>query len=166
MDSGHGAAVTGLVPYAGPCWRAIAVGQEAQVLDGSDRAARYNRPGERALYMSGSAVGVAAAMARYGDAERVLVRLDVTAGRLLDVRDAAACRVLGVDATLTKVDWLAALERGEEPPSWRVSDRARAVGAQGLIERSRRTPTEWHLVLFRWNEQDGGAVRVAGPTRK
>lgn len=150
----------GLIDYAGPCWRAVAVGREAAVLDGAVRAGRYNRPGERTLYMSGSPESVAAAMARYGDAPRALVGLTVEATGLLDLRDRAACAVLGIDPARAKEDWIAALDRDEVPASWTVSNRARAVGAKGLIDRSRRAPGLWHLVLFRWNEPDGARVEV------
>ncbi len=156
--------MTGFSRYAGPCWRALAAGREARVLDGTGRAGRYNRPDERTLYMSGSPEGVAAAMARYGEADRTLVRLDVAAEGLVDLRDAVACAALGIDPARAKEDWIAALDRGEEPASWALADRARAIGATGLIDGSRRAPGAWHLVLFRWNE-GGATVQVAGPRR-
>ena len=142
------------------CWRAVAAGREAHALAGTTRAGRYNRPGERTLYMSGSAGAVAAAMARYGDAERVLLRLRVAASRLVDLRDARGCAALEIDPRRAKEDWLAALNRGEEPASWTVSDRARVLGASGLIDASRRAPGAWHLALFRWNEGDAPMVVV------
>lgn len=148
--------MSGTVGYTGPCWRAAGPGLEGAVLGGSDRPGRYNRAGERTLYMSGSPEGVAAAMARYGDAPRRIVRLMVEADGLIDLRDAP----FGFDASRAKEDWIAALDRGEEPPSWAVSDRARALGATGLIDGSRRLPDAWHLVLFRWNEPGGASVRV------
>lgn len=152
--------VSGFAAHAGPCWRAVIAGTEAAVLDGTVRPGRYNRPGERSLYMSGSPEAVAAAMARYGDPPRTVLRLTVEAERLVDLRDPDACARLGVDATRTKEDWIAALAAGAEAPSWRASDRARALGATGLIDRSRRLPGEWHLVLFRWNAPGGASVMV------
>ena len=110
--------------------------------------------------MSGSPAGVAAAMARYGDAERVLLRLRVEVWRLVDLRDAAACTALGIDPRRAREDWLAALERGDEPASWTVSDRVRALGAAGLIDPSRRAPGAWHPALFRWNTGDAPTVAV------
>lgn len=154
------ASAAGLVAYAGPCWRAVATGCEAAVLEGSTRAGRYNRPDERTLYTSGSPEGVAAALKRYGEAPRTVVRLAVEADALLDLRDAAGCAALGIDAAAARADWQAALAGGEKPPSWQVSDRARALGADGLIDASRRAPGLWHLVLFRW---DARSVRVAAP---
>lgn len=146
---------------AGRFWRAVpAGGGEAGVLDGTVRAGRYNRPGQRTLYMSASREGVAAAMVRYGPAERTLMALDVEADRLIDLRDAQACAAHGIDAGRVKEDWIAALDRGEVPASWPVADRARGVGAAGLIDVSSRAPWTWHLVLFGWGG-DGAQVRVS-----
>ena len=116
--------------------------------------------------MSGSAAGVIAAMTRYGDAARTVIRLEVEAEGLVDLRDPAGCAVLGIDPAGSEEDWIAALDRGEEPASWAVADRARAIGATGMIEASRRAPAKWHLVLFRWNEQGGARVDDAGPSRE
>ncbi|WP_425231083.1 RES family NAD+ phosphorylase [Sphingomonas sp.] len=156
----------GLTSLTGRCWRAVPRGHGAAVLEGTIRAGRYNRPGQRTLYMSGSRAGVAAAMARYGAAPRTVARLSVDAERLIDLRDPAACNVLGIDASRVKEDWIAALDRGDEPASWRASDRARAIGAQGLIDGSRRLPDAWHLVLFAWNNERGARVKFEGPSRE
>lgn len=150
-----------MIAFAGPCWRAVPAGRKAAVLDGTDRAGRFNRPGERTLYMSGSPAAVAAAMARYAEAARSVVRLAVVADRLVDLRDPAACAALGINTSRAKEDWLAALDQGEEPASWPVADGARALGAQGMVDGSRRLPGAWHLVLFRWNEAGGARVEIS-----
>lgn len=146
------------VRLTGLCWRAVPTGGEQVALRGSIHSGRYNRPGQPTLYMSASPEGVAAAMARYGEAERTLVPLRVAAERLIDLRCAAASDILGIDVARAREDWLFATERGMEAPSWAVSDQARAIGADGLIDRSRHAPGEWHLVLFRWNEGLGPMV--------
>lgn len=151
----------GFTAFAGHCWRAVPAGREAEVLAGTVRAGRYNRDGERTLYMSASPEGVAAAMARYGEAPRALVRLAVSAQGLVDLRDPAACSAFGVDAGKAGEDWLGALQAGETPPSWIVADRLRSIGANGLIDASRRLPGAWHLVLFRWNTAGGVQLRPA-----
>ena len=150
-----------MIAFAGPCWRAMPAGQEGEVLAGTVRAGRYNRPGERTLYMSGSPAGVAAAMARYGDAPRTVVPLVVAADNVVDLRDVGACAAPGIDPPRAKEDWIAALDRGDEPPSWRVANRLRAIGADGLIDGSRRLPGEAHIVLFRWNLPGAPTVTVA-----
>jgi len=152
--------------FTGPCWRAVAAGREHLVLEGSDKPGRYNRPGERTLYMSGSRAGVAAAMVRYGSADRSVIRLDVTADRLVDLRDKEACEAMRIGPAEVGEDWVAALDKGEEPSSWRASDRARGLGAIGLIDGSRRAPGEWHLVLFRWNYGGRTLVEIASPARE
>jgi RES domain-containing protein len=149
-----------LASVRGHCWRAVTAGAEAQILDGATRAGRFNRWGERTLYMSGSPAGVAAAMARYDQAARTLVRLRVDAELLIDLRSAEACKMLYMDVSRANGDWLTALGHGEEPASWAVSDRARAIGANGLIDLSRRAPGLWHLVLFRWNAPGAPAVNI------
>ena len=74
---------------------------------------------------------------------------------------------LRIDGCWIDGDWVAAREHGKEPLSWRIADAVRGVGADGLIERSRRAPDLWHLVLFRWNVRHGAAVRLAEePSRK
>ncbi|WP_368074223.1 hypothetical protein [Curtobacterium sp. SGAir0471] len=49
------------------------------------------------------------------------------------------------------------------PTSWLVRDRLVALGADGLIDPSRKRPGLWHLVLFRWNTADvpHGNLRTA-----
>lgn len=130
------------------------------MIDGNVRPGRYNRPGERALYMSASPEGVAAAMQRYDGASRTLIRLRVDAARLVDLRDPDGCARWGVDSSGAKQDWIAAIDRGHTPQSWLVSDRVRAVAAAGLIDRSRHEPWTWHLVLFRWNVADAPEVAM------
>ena len=144
-----------MADWAGPCWRAVAAGVEAGFLDGTVRAGRYNRPGQRTLYASGSPAGARAAMARYGDAARTLVQLEVAASGLLDLRTAR-----DDERMAAATDWQAALRDGRTPPSWTVADAARAAGAVGLIEASRHVPALCHLVLFEWNGAGGPTVTV------
>ena len=157
--------MTPLPSYSGPCWRAVAAGRQDVALEGTVRAGRYNRSSERTLYMSNSPEGVAAAMARYGDAPRELVKLTVWAERLIDLRDLGLCTCLAIDPSAAKQGWLAALNRGDEPTSWAIADRARELGATGLIDASRQAWKEWHLILFRWNVAGGASVTVDGPSR-
>ena len=100
-------------------------------------------------------------MVRYGEAARAVVRLEVAAERLIDLRDAVACAALGIDTAETAKDWLAALARSEEPASWSASDRARMLGAQGLVDGSRHAPGAWHLVMFGWNDPGGARVSIS-----
>jgi hypothetical protein len=93
---------------------------------------------------------------------RVIVPLEVDAAQVLDQHDEAACLSLGINRDQSNVRWRQALERGEEPPSWRNADAARVSGADGIIDRSRGITGGWHVAMFRWNALGGPRVQVVG----
>ncbi len=122
-------------------------------------AARYNRPGQDALYLTQNEESARAALLRYVTAEsrhRILVRYLVGNCRVLDLRAPAAQDL----AERAKKKWDDFLAQGREPPSWSVSDWAREQGCDGLIDPSRQMPDLWHLTLFRWNDGVGASVQV------
>ncbi len=92
---------------------------------------------------------------------RLVVPLMVGEALVVDQRDEHACRLLGIDRDQSNFSWKTALERGEESPSWRNADLARAI-ADGIIDRSRQILGGWHLNLFRWNDLGGPSVQVCG----
>lgn len=93
---------------------------------------------------------------------RVVIPLMVSEARVFDQHDEAACLALGIDREQSNQPWRKALEAGTEPPSWRNADAARAIGADGIIDRSRMIPGGWHVDLFRWNELGGPSVSICG----
>jgi hypothetical protein len=93
---------------------------------------------------------------------RVVIPLMMSEARVFDQHDEEACRALGIDRDLSNAQWRAALDAGQESPSWRNADAVRAVGADGIIDRSRMIPGGWHVNLFRWNELGGPSVSVCG----
>ncbi|HET6608965.1 MAG TPA: RES domain-containing protein [Rhodopila sp.] len=128
-------------------------------------AGRYHRPGEIALYMSPTSDWAKIAVSGYMREDgrpRVIVPLMVSEALVFDQHDQRACEALGLDRELSNEPWRQALAAGKEPSSWRNADAARAAGADGMIDRSRKIPTGWHLVLFRWNEFGGPSVSVCG----
>ncbi|MCX9147580.1 RES family NAD+ phosphorylase [Erythrobacter sp. WG] len=128
-------------------------------------AGRYHRPGQATLYMSPRLDWAMIAVSGYireDGQRRVVIPLRVGAAHVLDQHDAEACRALGIDPALSNAPWRAALEAGEEPPSWRNADAARASGADGIIDRSRMIPGGWHLNLFRWNDLGGPQEEICG----
>ena len=132
---------------------------------GPESAGRYHRPGQAALYMSPQLEWAMIAVSGYireDGRRRVVVPLIVGEAHVLDQHDEHACRVLGIDRDLSNAQWRQALKAGQEPPSWRNADKARAAGADGIIDRSRMIPGGWHVNLFRWNELGGPSVSVAG----
>ena len=152
---------------SGQFWRAIATDRVGQVLDppGPDSAGRYHRPGQAALYITPEADWATIAIGRYLLADgikRVVVPLELDCADLFDQRDPAACAALGIDPQQSQVRWNDELAAGREPSSWRASDAARAVGAQGIIDVSRGIAGGWHACLFAWNQPGAPQVRVAG----
>jgi RES domain-containing protein len=151
----------------GAFFRAVLADRVAEVLDppAAGSAGRYHRLGQAALYMSPSVEWATIAVSGYireDDRARVVVPVWVSGAKIFDQHDATACEALGIDREDSNVPWRAALAEGREPPSWRNADRARAAGADGIIDRSRMIPGGWHLNLFRWNALGGPEVRVCG----
>lgn len=132
---------------------------------GPKSAGRYHRLGQPALYMTCNPewayIAVSGYMREDGLA-RMIVPVDVGAARVVDQRDEAACAALGIDREQSNANWRTALAASLEPPSWRNADAARAIGADGIIDRSRHIPGGWHVTLFRWNAPGAPGVTVAG----
>ncbi len=128
-------------------------------------AGRYHRPGQTTLYMSPRLEWAMIAVSGYireDGRPRVVIPLMVGVAHVLDQHDEAACHAIGIDRERSNAPWRAALEAGDEPPSWRNADAARASGADGIIDRSRMIPGGWHVNLFQWNDLGGPRVEVCG----
>jgi RES domain-containing protein len=156
-----------LLQLSGRFFRAIRSDRVADVLapPGRQSAGRYHRHGQPALYITQSPEWAAVAVSGYMREDglpRVIVPLTMTAARVFDQRDEIACAALGIDREHSNADWRSALVAGMEPPSWRNSDKARAIGADGIIDRSRHIAGGWHITLFRWNEMGGPEITVCG----
>ncbi len=146
---------------SGSFYRAVDPAHRAAALSGSRSAGRYSPPGVPTLYLSASRDGVAAAMIAHAGARSPtldVVRVDVAADRIVDLRAHAALRSIGIDPAAAAADWQEVVAAGGSPPSWRVRDELERRGARGLIDPSRKRPGLWHLVLFTWNR--AGAPRV------
>lgn len=148
----------------GRFYRAIDPAYRDQALAGSRLAGRYSAADQPTLYLSSSPEGVEAAMAAHDGArgELAIVRFDVHATGIVDLRDAAARHAAGVAIADAVAPWQDTVAAGSPPPSWQVRRRLDEVGAQGLIDPSRTRPGLWHLVLFTWNVPRGARVSPAG----
>ncbi len=152
---------TGFVRLAGVFYRAVDPRYRDLALKGSRAAGRYSSPGQPALYLSASPEGVEAAMAAHrttGSPARAVLAFEVEADRIFDLRNHRQCAAASIEPTDAQAPWQEAATQGGEPPSWRVANRLRDLGANGLIDPSRKAPVLWHLVLFNWNAD--GAPRV------
>jgi hypothetical protein len=156
-----------MLTVGGRFWRAVPANRIGQVLDppAPHSAGRYHRPGEAALYITREADWATIALGRYLLADgvpRFAVPLELDGASLLDQRDVAACTALGFDPALSQERWQDAIERGDQPASWRASDAARASGADGLVDPSRGIADGWHVVLFSWNGPGAPQLKVTG----
>lgn len=152
---------------SGSFFRAVLADRVDEVLapPRPESAGRYHRPGQATLYMSPKLEWAMIAVSGYireDGLSRVVVPLMVNEAHVLDQRDEEACRILGIDRDLSNCPWRPALQEGLEPPSWGNADVVRAIGADGIIDRSRKIPGGWHVNLFRWNELGGPSVSVCG----
>ncbi len=155
---------------SGSFYRAVLLDRLATALEPPERghAGRYHRPGQPALYMSPSSDWATIAVSGYMRADRrprVILPLMVGEALVLDQRDEAACRLLGIDRDLSNQPWRSALAAGGEAASWRNADAVRAAGADGIVDRSRMIPGGWHVNLFRWNRLGGPSVTICGDPR-
>lgn len=148
----------------GSFYRAVDPAHRSSALAGSRSAGRYSAPGVPTLYLSASREGVAAAMVAHSGERSpglAVLRFEVTADRIADLRARDALQAVGIDAAAAAADWQETVAAGGTPPSWRVREALEALGAHGLIDPSRRQPHLWHLTLFRWNVPDAPTVREA-----
>ncbi|WP_394250365.1 RES family NAD+ phosphorylase [Arthrobacter pityocampae] len=146
----------------GPFYRAVDPAYRDAALEGSRSAGRYSPPAVPTLYLSSSPEGVAAAMiAHAGDRTPNLkmLQFEVEATRIVDLRDHEALISIGINPADAAADWQGTVVAGGTPPSWRVREALQRLGANGLIDPSRKRPGLWHLTLFNWNTDGTPRVR-------
>lgn len=153
--------------FSGLCWRMKFQKDEDDVL-GPARApeGRSHYGGQRALYLSCTQEGTVVATRRYmsdSDPQRAIYPLEVTDARIVDLRDDAATRLLGIDTTHRAAEWQLLRAQGLHSPTWDISDRVRALGLDGMLYASRSDPSKTHLTLFNWNKNVSAQVKRAGP---
>ena len=128
---------------------------------------RFHHAGQSALYMSPQAKTAGLAIDSYvqpGDPERLIVPLLLSAADILDFRIPETNRDLGLSGKETCANWRQQRSADQPAESWKASDAARDLGANGMIYPSRKYRPLWHIVLFRWNQPDAPALREDGPT--
>jgi RES domain-containing protein len=149
----------------GVFYRAVDPAYRDGALSGSRYPGRYSSAAQPTLYLSASRDGVAAAMKAHSDnrsGRLEIVSVHVAADRIFDLRDAPALAAMGIRLEDAVAPWQEVVAAGGIPTSWSVRDRLEALGAQGLVDPSRKAPGLWHLVLFSWNQDDSPAVHVIG----
>lgn len=152
-----------LLTLNGIFYRAVDPAFRDKALCGSRLPGRYSASGQRTLYLGSSPEGVDAAMiAHRGSRSQALelLRVHVTANRIFDLRDPEARRLANVSLDQATAPWQDAVSQGRTPASWAVRNRLESLGAQGLVDPSRKVPGLWHLVLFAWNRDDAAQATI------
>ncbi|SDL55510.1 RES family NAD+ phosphorylase [Arthrobacter sp. ok362] len=146
----------------GTFFRAVDPTYRAAALEGSRSAGRYSPPDVPTLYLSSSRDGVAAAMIAHSNGRTPnleVLRFDVKADGIVDLRDHEALKSIGIDPADAAADWQQVVAGGGSPSSWKVRETLERSGAHGLIDPSRKQPHLWHLTLFTWNVEGSPSVR-------
>jgi RES domain-containing protein len=146
----------------GTFYRAVDPAYREFALAGSRAAGRYSPPGVPTLYLSSSPEWVVAAMIAHADhraPDLKVLKFDVEAAGISDLRDPMTLAGLGIDPGDAAADWQVAVAAGRVPPSWVVREALEHHGARGLIDPSCKRPGLWHLTLFSWNRDGVPAVR-------
>ncbi len=99
---------------------------------------------------------------RPNDPERVTIPFFVDGANILDFRTPDTQTAPDLNWRDTAVRWQEQRAAGRPATSWRASDAARAAGADGMIYPSRKKSNRWHLVLFRWNQENAPELRQDG----
>ena len=127
---------------------------------------RWHHSGQRALYLSGTPEGTKVAMRIYrrdDESTRAIFLLKITNARVINIRNAKAPELYGIDASEMHCRWQEHVRDGKPSPTWQISDAIRAAGFDGLLAPSRSAPDLTHLTLFRWNEPNAHSVTLGPP---
>ena len=146
-------------------WRILFAERAASALDPvGNPEGRFHHDGQKALYAALTPEGAGASLTRYlgeDDPPRVIVGLELSGGRLLDLDD----DTLGFPPTVPSHRWDLDRKDGRRPPTWDLADAVRASGHDGFLYRSRLRPDLKNLALFRWNSPAAPTLAVNTPTR-
>jgi RES domain-containing protein len=150
-------------------WRMLTVRWQAEPLSGAGAAAfggRWNRVGQPALYLS---FDHATAIAEFHQSlvrPGTLAAYDVQAAVIADLSGPLAPTQYGFTPDVLRCQWRHLHRiKEQDPPSWSLTDRLIAGGAQGAVVPSVQHRGGLNLVLWNWSGEGGkGAqVRVLDP---
>ncbi|ULB12358.1 RES family NAD+ phosphorylase (plasmid) [Cereibacter azotoformans] len=140
----------------GTFYRIVPMARAALVLDPAvSPEGRFHHDNQPALYVSPRPDWAEQAIKRYvrnDDPSRIIVELEISESKVLDLRDREQCASWGADASLAAIPWLPQRAQGLAASTWRIADLARENGADGMIYTARSEPSRWHLVLFNWSD--------------
>ncbi len=155
----------GLKRLSGRFWRLMEKRRASEVLAPARAPeGRFHHSAQRALYLSETAEGTRVAMAYYarpGDPEQVAIALELTNANVVDLQDPLHCERIGIDPAHAQTRWQKERANGKRASTWNISDKARELGADGMLYPSSSSKGITHLVLFRWNMSGAPDIRIA-----
>lgn len=126
---------------------------------------RSHYDGQRTMYLSETPEGCEIATKIYkraDDLPRGIFPISVKGACVVDLRDSDATAALEIDRTHRQAHWQKIRELGLPSPTWKISDRVRELGLDGMLYESRSKPSLTHLTLFRWNQPNGPTLERTG----
>ncbi len=90
----------------------------------------------------------------------LILQLRLTGAKLVDLTDPAILTAEGVSADIHICEWRDIAAQGETPPSWKLAERLRSDGADGVIYPSFMSPGGRCVALWRWNAPGGPALEA------
>lgn len=149
-----------------PAWSFSPLSGDGAALTGG----RFNRKGEKALYLSLDAV-TSFAECTQGFSHRLqpltMCEYDVDCDGVADLRSDATRAAHGVTRAELGCAWLSFQLARKQAPSWLVADRLRAAGHNGILVPSfvpGATDANNNLVLWRWGPDLPHRVAVYDPS--
>jgi len=154
-----------LIPVSGVFYRLVfSTTRNAPITAAKTPQGRFHYNGQPALYMSPTKEWAAKALKVYvrpDDPPREFISLNVTGAKILDLREASVRQAFQISLPDVRAHWREETANGSPGSSWKVSDRARELKADGLFYPSRTELARWNLVLFRWNKAGAPSVEYA-----
>ena len=148
-------------------WRAFVPRWAHLPLSGEGAArfgGRWNPVGRPAIY---AARELSTAWAEYNQGfvqhPALVVRLELTGGKLADLTDAAVLEALGVDEGIHRCEWRAALDAGKTPQTHVLRERLIGEGFDGVVYPSFMSPGGTCVALWRWNGRGEPVLKVVDP---
>lgn len=154
-------------PLVGRFWRMLHVAHQNDPLSGEGariHGGRWNARGTPALYLAQDHGTAIAEFYQDYVMPGTLVACDVEAEHIADLTDGRGGAADPEVVAALSANWarIADVERGT-PPSWTLTERLIAAGAQGALAPSAQQRGGTNLVLWRWGDAGGAEVRLIDP---
>lgn len=128
---------------------------------------RWNPVGAPTIY---AAFELSTAWAEYNQSfvqhPALIAKLALTGARLADLMKPDVLSELGVPHDIHRCEWRDIVDRGEEPPTYRLRERLLKDGWDGVVYPSFMSPGGSCAALWRWNEEGAPRLEVIDPDHR